>query len=106
MSALRPKTYSPRCDACVLAVPGGAASMAVTASAARMATIATSLRIDPPRRTAEQQDEQSVDGEEEEEHRELPDLRRVRRGVPRQADEVPQHVERPGRRRHGPGHRR
>src|SRR5262245_34741600 len=101
MTASWPKTYSPFREPCAFDAWDGVASMAVMATAATMATRATGLRIHPPRRAPEQQDEQSVDGEEEEDGEDAPADGRMRRGVAREADEVAQHVEHPGRRRHG-----
>src|SRR5216684_5323340 len=106
MTAFRPKKYSPLRDGRAFAVPGGAASIAVTTSAAMMAMTAASLRIDPSRRAAEQQNEQSVHDEKENADADLPRRRRVRRGVASHPDQVPNHVEGAGGRRHGPGDRR
>src|SRR5580765_4525575 len=99
MTASRPKTYSPCRETCVFtAVVFGAASMAVTASAATMATPGTILRIDPPWRTPEEHDEQAVDAEEEEDGGDPPADGGMRCRIARQADEVAHHVEHPGRR--------
>src|SRR5260370_17374599 len=105
MTAFRSKTYSPRRDGRAFAVPGGAASIAVTTSAAIMAMNAASLRIDPSRRAAEQQNEQSVHDEKENAGADLPRRRRVRRGIPSHPDHVPNHVEGARGRRHHPGDR-
>src|SRR5438445_11587949 len=94
MIASRPKTYSPCREACdFVVVVFGAASMAVTANAATMAMLGTILRIDPPWRAPEQQDEHAVDAEEEEDGGDPPADRGVRRGVPRHPDDVAQHGE-------------
>src|SRR5258705_6847956 len=51
---------------------GGAAMLAVTIMAATMASRRTGLRIDPPRRATEKQDERGVHGDEEKSERDLP----------------------------------
>src|SRR5258708_3441684 len=105
MTAFRPKKYSPLRDGRAFAVPGGAASIAVTSSAAMMAMSAASLRIDPSRRPAEQQNEQSVHDEKENAGADLPRRRRVGRGSTSDPDAVREHVEGDGGRRRGPGDR-
>src|SRR5260221_14244995 len=106
MTAFRPKTYSPLRDGRAFAAPGGAASIAVTTSAAMTAMSAAILRIDPSRRPAEQQNEQPVHDEKEDADPDLPRRRRVRRGIAGHPDQVADHVEGAGGRRHGSGDRR
>src|SRR5437764_9769019 len=64
---------------------GGAAMLAVTIIAAIAASSRTCLRIDPPRRAAQQQHERGIDGEEEHAESDLPEdrcfLQRIGIGV-------------------------
>src|SRR5258707_10202084 len=92
MMAFRPKTYSPARDGRAFAVSAGAASIAVTTSAAAMAMMATSLRIDASRGPADQQDQESVDGEEKDTNSDVPGRRCMRRGITGHPDQVPDHL--------------
>src|SRR6266705_3276880 len=67
---------------------GGAAMLAVTISAATMASSRIGLRIDPSRRAAEQQHERGVHGDEKESESDLPDDRRLAQRAGRTANEA------------------